>query len=79
MLMEVKMRCKFHDKAKDEEVMKYVPCLINPDNINTVIPSGIDGVLQISMIGQPGTSLVRATLKQLQKSSTGLKVVKGKS
>jgi hypothetical protein len=78
MLIEVKMRCKFHDKEKDEEVMKYVPSLINTDNINSAIPSGIDGVLQVAMVGMQGHTLVKAKLADLQRLENGLKLVKGK-
>jgi hypothetical protein len=65
-LIKVNMRCKFYDKEKDEETMKYVPALINRDNICTVIPSGIEGVLQVTMIGQPGNSLVKADMAELE-------------
>ena len=77
-LIKVNMRCKYHDKDKDEEMTMYVPCLLNTDNINTVIPSGIEGVLQVGCVGQPGTNMIKADMDDILKLKPALKVVKGK-
>ena len=37
----------------------FVPCLLNTDNVVSVIPSGIEGVLNVEMVG--GTKVMART------------------
>jgi hypothetical protein len=48
MLIETKVRFT-RKEANDKEVTEYVPALLNTDQVKTVLPSGMDGVLLVMM------------------------------
>ena len=52
MLVETKVRLTRKDKDDpDKETIEYLPSLVNTNRINSVYPTGIDGILVLNMAG----------------------------
>lgn len=78
MLVRVKMRVTMKDQEKEgREVTDYLPCLLQTQSMSSVLPTSLDGVLQVKMI-TGDVHMVKEKLEFLEeKMPRALKPVKG--
>jgi hypothetical protein len=78
MLIEVSMRVTMKDPDKEgREVTDYLPCLLQTETMSSVMPTPLDGVLQVKMLNGE-VHMVKEKLEYLkEKGPRALKPVKG--
>ena len=78
MLVRVKMRVTMKDQEKEgREVTDYLPCLLQTQSMSSVMPTALEGVLQVKMLTGE-VHMVKEKLEYLEeKVPRALKAVKG--
>jgi hypothetical protein len=73
MLIKVKMKCTMREEG-DRQVTDYYPCLLQTDNVDSFLPSGIDGVLTVMMMNK-ATHLIKGEMDDFDEGKPDVEVV----